>query len=162
MRHISFSFKMTKVAIMLVSFLVVSVLCVDASMDYGWDYFKETLGNWIFIYNAIEWARVNKSHFNYDLNLTMTNGGVSSISHTLEYESYTAKNYHLFKVDKNRMQQRCAAHIVHSCQQYCSALLSLNQPAIRCKNAEQYCWQLWTIWAAQHCCILFSSTLNKW
>ena len=38
-----------------------------------------------------------------------------------------------------RMQQCCAAHIVHSCQQYCSALLSLNQPAIKCNNAEQYC-----------------------
>ncbi len=50
------------------------------------------------------------------------------------------KNYHLFKVVENRMQQQCrAAHIVHSCQQYCSALLSLNQPAIRCNNAEQYC-----------------------
>ncbi len=35
------------------------------------------------------------------------------------------KNYHLFKVDKNRMQQICAAHIVHSCQQYCLALLHL-------------------------------------
>ncbi len=44
-----------------------------------------------------------------------------------------------FKVVENRMQQCCAAHIVHSCQQYCSALLSLNQPAIRYNNAEQYC-----------------------
>ena len=39
--------------------------------------------------------------------------------------TYTAKNYDLFKVVENRMQQCCAAHIVHSCQQYCSALLSL-------------------------------------
>ncbi len=38
---------------------------------------------------------------------------------------YTAKNYQLFKAVENRMQQSCAAHIVHSCQQYCSALLSL-------------------------------------
>ena len=53
--------------------------------------------------------------------------------------SYTPKNYHLFKVVENRMQQCCSAYIVHSCQQYCSALLSLNQPAIRCNNAEQYC-----------------------
>ncbi len=52
---------------------------------------------------------------------------------------YTPKNYHLFKVDKNRMQQCCAVHIVHSCRQYCSALLSLNQPAIRCNNDEKYC-----------------------
>ncbi len=36
----------------------------------------------------------------------------------------TAKNYDLFKVVENRMQQCCADHIhVHSCQQYCSALL---------------------------------------
>ena len=48
---------------------------------------------------------------------------------------YTPKNDHLFKVFQNRMQQYCAAHIVHSCQQYCSALLSLNQPAIKCNNA---------------------------
>ncbi len=41
---------------------------------------------------------------------------------------YTPKNYHLFKVVENRMQQCRAAHIVHSWQQYCSALLSLNQP----------------------------------
>ncbi len=50
---------------------------------------------------------------------------------------YTPKNYDLFKVVENSMQQCCAAHIVHSCQQYCSALLSLNQPAIRLNNAEQ-------------------------
>ena len=76
------------------------------------------------------------------------------------YTAYTPKNYHLFKVVENRMQQRCAAHIVHSCQQYCSALFSLNQPAIRCNNAEEYCWQLWTIWAAQHFYILFSTSLT--
>ncbi len=52
---------------------------------------------------------------------------------------YTPKNYDLFKVVENRMQQCCAAHIVHSCQQYCSALLHLNQPAIRLNNAEQHC-----------------------
>ena len=39
--------------------------------------------------------------------------------------TYTPKNYDLFKVVENRMQQCCAAHIVHSCQQCCSALLSL-------------------------------------
>ena len=32
---------------------------------------------------------------------------------------------------------------------------------IRCNNAEQYCWQHWTMWAAQHCSRLFSSTLNR-
>ncbi len=34
---------------------------------------------------------------------------------------------------------KTGCNIVHSCQQYCSALLSLNQPAIKCNNAEQYC-----------------------
>ena len=57
----------------------------------------------------------------------------------LRTDRYTAKNYDLFKVVENRMQQCCAAHIVHSCQQCCSALLSLNQHAIRLNNAEQHC-----------------------
>ena len=72
---------------------------------------------------------------------------------------YSAHN--LFRVDENSLEQCCAAHIVQCCQQYCSALLSLNQQAIRCNNAEQYCWQHWTMWAAQHCSRLFSSTQNR-
>ena len=67
------------------------------------------------------------------------NLSMQTLACTLAHRCYTPKNYHLFKVVENRMQQCCAAHIVHSCQQYCSALLSLNQPAIRCNNAEQYC-----------------------
>ena len=35
------------------------------------------------------------------------------------------------------------------------------KPAIRCNNAEQYCWQHWTMWAAKHWTILFSSTLQQ-
>ena len=42
-----------------------------------------------------------------------------------EKPSTRLKKYHLFKVVENRMQQCCAAHIVRSCQQYCSALLHL-------------------------------------
>ena len=38
-------------------------------------------------------------------------------------DCYMAKNYHLFKVVENRMQQCCA--VVHSSQKYCSALLHL-------------------------------------
>ena len=30
---------------------------------------------------------------------------------------------------------------------------------IWCNNAEQYCWQVWTILPQQHCCILFSTTI---
>ena len=36
----------------------------------------------------------------------------------LKMKRYTAKNYDLFKVVENRMQQCYAAHIVHSCRQY--------------------------------------------
>jgi hypothetical protein len=46
----------------------------------------------------------------------------------------------------------CAAHIVHYCQQYCYTRFRLN-------NVIQYCWQMWTMWAAQHCSILLNSRL---
>ena len=36
------------------------------------------------------------------------------------------KTHNLFRVDENSLEQCCAAHIVQCCQQYCSALLSLN------------------------------------
>ncbi len=49
-------------------------------------------------------------------------------SSTSELGLHAYKNYHLFKVVENRMPECCATHIVHSCQQHCSALLSLNQP----------------------------------
>jgi hypothetical protein len=32
---------------------------------------------------------------------------------------------------------------------------------IGCNNNVQYCWQLWTMWAAKHCSILFSSVLHQ-
>jgi hypothetical protein len=32
---------------------------------------------------------------------------------------------------------------------------------IGCNNIVQYCWQLWTMWAAKHCSILFSSVLHQ-
>jgi hypothetical protein len=32
---------------------------------------------------------------------------------------------------------------------------------IGCNNIVQYCWQLWTTWAAKHCSILFSSELHQ-
>ena len=35
------------------------------------------------------------------------------------------KTHNLFRVDKNSLEQCCAAHIVQCCQQYCSALLHL-------------------------------------
>ena len=36
------------------------------------------------------------------------------------------KTNNLFKVFENSIKQRCVAHAVRYCQQYCSALLSLN------------------------------------
>jgi hypothetical protein len=74
-----------------------------------------------------------------------------------------AKNYHLFKVVENRMQQCCAAHIVHSCQQYYSALLhliadlradlgSMNNIVDNYEQCGQH---------NMHYCILFLTTLNK-
>ena len=36
------------------------------------------------------------------------------------------KTNNLFKVFENSIKQRCVAHTVRYCQQYCSALLSLN------------------------------------
>ena len=39
--------------------------------------------------------------------------------------------------------------------------LKLNKPALRCDNAEPYCWQHWTIWAAKHCSMLLSMTRNR-
>ena len=42
------------------------------------------------------------------------------------------KNYHLFQVDENSLEQCCAANIVQCCQQYCSALLHMIQ-------GQQYC-----------------------
>ena len=49
------------------------------------------------------------------------------------------KMSNLFWADENSIEQCFAAHIVQGCQQYCSVLLSLNKPAIRCNNVEQYC-----------------------
>ena len=71
------------------------------------------------------------------------------------------KTHNLFRVDENSLKQCCAAHIVQCCQHYCSTLLHLIAGQFRLNNAEQYCWQHWTMWAAQHCSRLFSSTLNR-
>ena len=80
--------------------------------------------------------------------------------HTTVLANYTRKNYELLKVFENRTEQCCAAHIVQCCQQYWTSCWAWIQPVIRCNNAEKYWWQQWTIWAAQHCLILFSTTLN--
>ena len=45
------------------------------------------------------------------------------IAHLSERWSTCVKAHNLFRVDKNSLEQCCAAHIVQCCQQYCSALL---------------------------------------
>ena len=79
---------------------------------------------------------------------------------TADQYYYTAKNYELQQVVENRIEQCCAAHIVQCCQQYCSALLHLIAGYIQAQQLVQNCWQQLTIWAAQHCSILFSTTRN--
>ena len=56
----------------------------------------------------------------------------------------------------NRIEQCFAAHIVHSCQQYRSALLHL----IRTQQYVHYCRQLRTTWPTQHCLILVYTMLR--
>ena len=48
------------------------------------------------------------------------------LSFTLMTSHTQQKTHNLFRVDENSREQCCAAHIVQCCQQYCSALLSLN------------------------------------
>jgi hypothetical protein len=67
-----------------------------------------------------------------------------------ECRYYTAKNDQVVAiVDENRIEQ-CFA--VHSCQQCWTISLHPIQ-------AQQYCWQVWTTWAAKHCSILLNSRL---
>ena len=67
----------------------------------------------------------------------------------------------LFKVDGNRIKQ-CFVANIRCCQQYWTMLLSLNQPAIGCNNAEQHCWQHWTMLAAQHVQSCFNQPWTSW
>lgn len=52
---------------------------------------------------------------------------------------YTAKNYELFLVFDNRMEQCCWDNIITAFQAILSNILCVNQPAIRCNNVEQCC-----------------------
>ena len=45
---------------------------------------------------------------------------------TLWWYTTQPKTHNLFRVDENSLEQSCATQIVQCCQQYCSALLSLN------------------------------------
>ena len=39
-----------------------------------------------------------------------------------KYNNNSKQSSSLLKVDENMIEQCCSAHIVHNCQQYCSAL----------------------------------------
>jgi hypothetical protein len=43
--------------------------------------------------------------------------------------------------------------VVNNIEKYCYTRFGLN-------NIVQYCWQVWTTWAAKHCTILLSSGLG--
>jgi hypothetical protein len=47
------------------------------------------------------------------------------------------------------------------CCPRCSHLSQYCWVWIGCNNIVQCCWQLWTMWAAKHCSILFSSILQQ-
>ncbi len=79
-------------------------------------------------------------------------------------QCYTAKNYHLFKVVENRMQQCCATHIVHivvnNIVQHCYTWL-------RGLIQAQQCWTILlttmhNVGSTTLLHPLFSTTLNKW
>ena len=54
-------------------------------------------------------------------------------------------------------------HWTMFCCQHCLmlsiVLFSIVEPAIRCNNTKQYCWQHWTVWAAKYCSVMFSTVL---
>ena len=44
--------------------------------------------------------------------------------------------------------------VVNNIEQYCWGWMA-------CNNVVHHCWQPWTMWAAQHCSILFITTLQQ-
>ena len=74
------------------------------------------------------------------------------------HNPYTAKNYELLKTGLNNVLLPTLFNVVNNIVQHCYTRL---EARFRLNNAEQYCWQHWTMWAAQHCLILFSTTFNN-
>jgi hypothetical protein len=69
---------------------------------------------------------------------------------------YTAKNDQvvaiLMKTGLNNVMWPTLFTVVNNIEQNCYTRFRLN-------NIVQYCWQVWTMWAAQHCSILIDSRL---
>jgi hypothetical protein len=70
---------------------------------------------------------------------------------------YTRKNAQvdaiLTKTGLNNALLPTLFTVVNNIEQYCYTRFRLN-------NIVQYCWQVWTTWAAKHCSILLSSGLG--
>jgi hypothetical protein len=70
---------------------------------------------------------------------------------------YTRKNAQvvavLMKTGLNNVLLPKLFTVVNNIEQYCYTRFRLN-------NTVQYCWQVWTTWAAKHCSILLSSGLG--
>ena len=64
----------------------------------------------------------------------------------------------MMKTALNNVVLPTSFNVVNNIVQHCWAWI---KPTIKCNNAEQYCWQHWTMWAAQHCSRLVSSILNR-
>jgi hypothetical protein len=69
----------------------------------------------------------------------------------------------------NMIEQCFATHVVHTCQQYprCSHLSTILNNIVEPESGVTTLFnivdnrQLWTMWAAKHCSILFSSILDQ-
>ena len=74
---------------------------------------------------------------------------------------YTAKNAQpVLAWWKQHWTMLCCPH----CSRLLTILFNIVTPDCRFIQAHQlvqYCWQPWTMWAAQHCWILFSSGQNR-
>ena len=84
------------------------------------------------------------------------------ISWTLDSTSiYTAKNAQpVLAWWKQHWTMLCCPH----CSKLSTILFNIVKPGCRLIQAHQlgqYCWQPWTMWAAQHCSMLFSSGQNR-
>jgi hypothetical protein len=75
----------------------------------------------------------------------------------ISFKYYTRKNAQvvaiLMKTGLNSASLPTLFTVVNNIEQYCYTRFRLN-------NVVQYCWQVWTTWAAKHCSILLNSGLG--
>jgi hypothetical protein len=86
----------------------------------------------------------------------------SSVTDYIKYEAYLLP---ILILHGKKRRARCSTGLnnvllptlfilVNNIEQSCWAWIG-------CNNIVQYCWKLWTKWAAKHCSILFSSVLHQ-